>query len=101
MKEQLLKIKESAISELYLCNDKVVLENLRVKYLGKKGELTAILKQMGGLSAEERPIIGQLANSVRTEIEKAIETESDEIKVKELENSLKSEFIDVTLPGKT
>ena len=62
MKEQLEKIRQLAEAELAECNSAEALEALRVKYLGKKGELTAILKQMGGLSAEERPVIGQLAN---------------------------------------
>lgn len=101
MKQALENIKESAITALHSCQAAKELENLRVKYLGKKGELTAILKQMGGLSAEERPLIGQLANSVRAEIEKVIATQSEEIKAKELEKSLESESIDVTLPGKT
>ena len=101
MKKQLLKIEESAVEELSSCNDMAVLENLRVKYLGKKGELTAILKQMGGLSAEERPLMGQLANKVRADIENAIANKSEELKAKELENALANETIDVTLPGKT
>lgn len=101
MKEQLLKIEESAIAELSSSNDMTTLENLRVRFLGKKGELTAILKQMGGLSAEERPLMGQLANKVRADIENAIAKKSEELKAKELENALENEFIDVTLPGKT
>ena len=70
MKEQLQKIKDSTLAEIAAACDAKVLEDLRVKVLGKKGELTAILKQMGKLSAEERPLIGQLANDVRAEIEK-------------------------------
>ena len=68
MKEQLQKIKEATLADIAAAGDAKVLEDLRVKVLGKKGELTAILKQMGGLSAEERPVIGQLANEVRSEI---------------------------------
>lgn len=101
MKEQLLKIEESAIAELSSCNDMSTLENLRVRFLGKKGELTAILKQMGGLSAEERPLMGQLANKVRADIENAIAKKSEDLKAKELEKALENESIDVTLPGKT
>lgn len=100
MKQALENIKASALEALHNCQDTKELENLRVKFLGKKGELTAILKQMGGLSPEERPLIGQLANSVRAEIENAIAARSEEIKQKELENALNSETIDVTLPGK-
>ncbi|MBQ4642986.1 MAG: phenylalanine--tRNA ligase subunit alpha, partial [Oscillospiraceae bacterium] len=69
MKEQLEQIRLEAKKALELCEDPKALEELRIRYLGKKGELTAILKQMGKLSAEERPVIGQLANQVRAEIE--------------------------------
>ena len=62
MKNALEQIKQDALAALAAVADLGVLDSLRVKYLGKKGELTAILKQMGGLSAEERPVIGQLAN---------------------------------------
>ena len=65
MKEQLEKIKQEALAALAVTKESVDLEALRVKYLGKKGELTAVLKQMGKLSAEERPVIGQLANELR------------------------------------
>ena len=65
MKEQLEKIKQEALAALTATKESAELEALRVKYLGKKGELTAVLKQMGKLSAEERPVIGQLANDVR------------------------------------
>ena len=64
MKEQLENIRQQAQEELAKASSKLELEALRVKYLGKKGELTAILKQMGKLSPEERPVIGQLANEV-------------------------------------
>lgn len=101
MKQALENIKVSALEALSKCQDTKDLENLRVKYLGKKGELTAILKQMGGLSAEERPLMGQLANSVRSDIENAINSMSDEIKQHELAHALDNEAIDVTLPGKT
>ena len=79
MKEQLEKIRQLAEAELAECNSAEALEALRVKYLGKKGELTAILKQMGGLSAEERPVIGQLANEVRAFIENEINEKKTEL----------------------
>ena len=70
MREQLERIREVAKAELLNCKDSATLDALRVQYLGKKGELTAILKQMGGLSADQRPIMGQLANEVRADIER-------------------------------
>lgn len=100
MKEQLEKIRQLAESELAECNASDALEALRVKYLGKKGELTAILKQMGGLSAEERPIIGQLANEVRRSIEDKLAARTAALKSKLAAKKLKEETIDVTLPGK-
>ena len=99
MKDALLKIKSLAKDELSKVNDTKALEELRVKFLGKKGELTSILKQMGKLSAEERPVIGQLANQVRAEIEESITNRVKEIKALMLEKKLKEEELDVTLPG--
>lgn len=100
MKLQLEAILNSLIEALSDVKRLDDIEKLRVKYLGKKGELTSILKQMGKLSPEERPVMGQLANEVRTKIEKAIEEKSKTVKAKELEEKLLSEKIDVTLPGK-
>lgn len=100
LKEALEKIDELAKAELSKCEDAKVLEELRVKFLGKKGELTAILKQMGGLSAEERPVIGQLANQVRSDIENAISERQQALKAAMNEKKLKAETLDVTLPGK-
>ncbi len=99
MKTALEQIKIQATSELENCHDIKELDAIRVKFLGKKGELTAILKQMGKLSAEERPVIGQLANEVREAIETAIATELTILKKAQMEESLKSERIDVTMPG--
>ena len=69
MKNQLEQIKLAAMAALEAADSPAALDELRVRYLGKKGELTAVLKQMGKLSAEERPVMGQLANAVRAEIE--------------------------------
>ncbi len=77
------------------------LEALRISYLGKKGELTAVLKQMGGLSPEERPAAGQLANEIRATIEELIAARQKKFKEKEKSKRLVSEAIDVTLPGKS
>ena len=76
------------------------LDALRVKYLGKKGELTAVLKLMGSLSAEERPVMGQMANEVRAAVEKAVEAQSAILEKAALEAKLKAETLDVTIPGK-
>ena len=73
MKEQLEQIKQQAFASLNEVSTPAALEELRVRYLGKKGELTAVLKQMGKLSPEERPVMGQLANSVRAEIEQKLD----------------------------
>lgn len=100
MKEKLMEIRERAKKELAELKDGTELENFRVKVLGKKGELTGILKQMGSLSAEERPKMGQLANEVRQSIEEMLKTKTDDLKAKEQEIKLKLETVDVTLPGK-
>ena len=99
MKEQLSKIHERAKAELSELSSIQELENFRVQVLGKKGELTAILKQMGSLSAEERPKMGQLANEVRQNIEEMLKEKTAQLKAKEQELKLASETIDVTLPG--
>ncbi|MBR1384484.1 MAG: phenylalanine--tRNA ligase subunit alpha [Ruminococcus sp.] len=101
MKEQLKSIEERAKAELEKVSDIKLLEEIRVRFLGKKGELTGILKQMGGLSAEERPVIGQLANSVRADIEKAITEKQAQMKAALAERKLKAETLDITLPGKS
>ncbi|MBO6231625.1 MAG: phenylalanine--tRNA ligase subunit alpha [Ruminiclostridium sp.] len=100
MKEQLQKIKEQASSEIAALSDTKALDDLRVKFLGKKGELTAILKQMGQLSAEERPVMGQLANDVRQYLETAINEKASSLKSAVMETRLKAEAVDVTMPGK-
>ena len=100
MKEQLKSIDERAKEELKKINDTNRLEEFRVKFLGKKGELTSILKQMGKLSPEERPVVGQLANKVRADIEEALGRRKDELKSAMEEIKLREETIDVTLPGK-
>ena len=100
MKEQLAKIKEEALASFSSAADAAGLNDLRVKYLGKKGELTAVLKQMGKLSAEERPVMGQLANDVRAALETALEDCSKKLEAAALERRLKEETLDVTIPGK-
>ena len=99
MKNQLEQIKQAAIAALDAAVNPAALDELRVRYLGKKGELTAVLKQMGKLSAEERPVMGQLANSVRAEIESKLEARKAAINAAVLEAKLAAEAIDVTIPG--
>lgn len=100
MKEQLEKIEALAKQELNSCTEIKALDDLRIKFLGKKGELTAILKQMGKLSAEERPVIGQLANKVRADIEEALGSKLASLKANAQAAKLAEEKIDITLPGK-
>ena len=100
MKQQLESIRAAALEAILAADTAEGLDALRVKYLGKKGELTAVLKQMGGLSAEERPVMGQLANSVRADLEKAVEEQSAILAEKALERRLVEEAVDVTIPGK-
>ena len=100
MKELMQKLRESSVKEILDCDSAERLEAMRVRYLGKKGELTAILRQMGSLSAEERPAMGQLANQLRSEIEVAIDKRREELSSAMMELKLESEAVDVTLPGK-
>ncbi len=100
MKQKLQQIKDEALQSLQAAVDLKALEDTRVKYLGKKGELTLVLRGMGGLSAEERPIIGQMANEVREEIEAQLEQTQRTIASRERDAKLKEEVIDVTMPGK-
>ncbi len=101
MKNELNAIKEKALIALEACSDTETLEALRVNYLGKKGELTAVLKKMGGLSAEERPVIGQLANEIKSQLEEKIETLKAEIGKKQMYARLEKEKIDITLDEKS
>ena len=100
MKEQLEAIRKSALEAVAGTQKSAELEAVRVQYLGKKGELTAVLKQMGKLSAEERPVMGQLANDVRAAVEEAIAAQSAVLARKAMEEKLSAETVDVTIPGK-
>jgi phenylalanyl-tRNA synthetase alpha chain len=99
MKELMQKLRESATEAIEKAEDVDALEALRVKYLGKKGELTAILKQMGRLSEEERPAMGQLANQLRAEIENGLDERKKALSEKLLDMKLDAETLDVTVPG--
>jgi phenylalanyl-tRNA synthetase alpha chain len=100
IKEKLDDIKQNAIDELKNIKDDIQVEDIRVKYLGKKGELTKILRGMKDLSKEERPVIGKLANEIRNTLESAIEETSSKIKKLKRESKLESEVIDITMPGR-
>ena len=100
MKEQLAKIRAEALSAFESVRDAAALDELRVKYLGKKGELTAVLKQMGKLTAEERPAMGQLANEVRAALEGALDAAARKMEAAALSAKLKAETVDVTIPGR-
>jgi phenylalanyl-tRNA synthetase alpha chain len=100
MKQQLESIQKEALEKLSTISDVRELDDFRVYYLGKKGELTQILKGMGSLSAEERPVIGQLANDVRVALEDGIAQTKERLLKALREEKLKSEILDVTMPGK-
>ncbi|MBR3002298.1 MAG: phenylalanine--tRNA ligase subunit alpha [Clostridia bacterium] len=99
MKEQIEQIRNTSIEEVKKANDLKELNELKVKYLGKKGELTSVLRGMGGLSPEERPVIGGLVNSVRDELNDLFDKKETELKEIELQQKLENEKIDVTLPA--
>ena len=101
MQDQLKSIREHVTEELKSIQDSASLEQLRVRVLGKKGELTAILRGMGKLPAEERPKMGQIVNETREKLEEAIDSAAAALRAKEKEYRLKKETIDVTLPGET
>ena len=100
MKEQLAAIRQQALEAFQAAQDSAALDALRVQYLGKKGELTAVLKQMGKLSAEERPVMGQLANEVREALTEALSQRQKAIEEAALNQRLEAEKLDVTIPGK-
>lgn len=100
MQDKLLTLKESALNDIKKVLSIEEVENLRIKYLGKKGEITSILKEMGKLSKEERPVIGKVANEVREALEEAISSKKEELKNIEKNKKLKEEVIDVTMPSK-
>jgi phenylalanyl-tRNA synthetase alpha chain len=101
MKNALERIKQEAILALENATEAVELNQIRVSYLGKKGQLTAILRGMGSLSAEERPIVGKLANEVRGTIQDAIDRRVKEIEQEQLNVRLAKESVDITMPGRT
>ena len=100
MKEKLEQIQQVALSAIQSASDLKVLEDLRVQYLGKKGELTAVLRGMKDLTAEERPVVGQMANEVREALETALSDKKVSLESEAVNQKLKEEVIDITMPGK-
>lgn len=100
MKEQLTALEREALAAIEGAGELQALEDLRVRFLGKKGEVTAILKQMGGLSAEERPVVGQMANALSERLTGAIALRRETLEGAALEQQIAAEKLDVTIPGK-
>ncbi len=100
MKEKLELLKSEALTAVSTASDEKQIDEIRIKYLGKKGELTAILKQMGSLSPEERPVIGQLVNKAKQELEEAINVAAESFKAAAADQKLKAETLDITMPSK-
>lgn len=100
MLDRLQALRQEALDKLKAVQDAAALNDFRVQYLGKKGRLTEILRGMGGLSAEERPVVGQRVNEVRAEIERTIADKQAEYDRAETARRLQAETIDVTLPGR-
>ena len=100
MKEEILKIQENSQNSIKNCEDLKLLNELKVKYIGKKGELTTVLRSMGKLAPEERPVIGSLVNEIRDKLTLLFEQKEKELKKKELLKRLETENIDVTEPSK-
>ena len=100
MEKELQRIRETAFRELEQALDATTINDLRVKVLGKKGELTAVLRSLGSVSASMRPRIGQLVNDLRLEFEKELQVKQEAIKEAELNRRLEAEKIDITLPGR-
>ncbi len=99
MKEKLQEIRERAFAQIAAAEDLIRLNEVRVAFLGKKGELTAVLKGMKDLSPEERPLVGQLVNDTRAELETLLEEKKAALEAREMERKLAEEDIDVTLPS--
>lgn len=100
MQNKLNEIKELALKEIQEAKNSAAIEEIRVKFLGKKGELTTILRSMGNLSKEERPVVGKMVNDVKKVVEEKLEEVIKTIKEKEKNEKLQNEIIDVTMPSK-
>ncbi|SFI80706.1 phenylalanine--tRNA ligase subunit alpha [Thermoflavimicrobium dichotomicum] len=99
MQERLKELRKMAEAKIKSAHDLETLKELKIKFLGKKGELTSVLRGMGSLSPEERPVVGALANEIRNRLEELISSKEGELEEAKLEQKLKEETIDVTLPS--
>ncbi|MDA8415438.1 MAG: phenylalanine--tRNA ligase subunit alpha [Desulfobacteraceae bacterium] len=100
MREQLEQMRDEALRSIVQAVDEKALQDIRVRFLGRKGELTALMKGLGALSAEERPVVGQLVNTIKDEIESHLESAIKTAREQLINQRLQSERIDVTLPGR-
>src|SRR5947209_2570525 len=98
--QQLEQLKQEALAALAQINSGEAIRVWHGEYLGRKGRLTDILRNLGGLSAEERPVVGKVANEVKTALEQALQERQDAIAQTELEAARRAESVDVTLPGR-
>jgi phenylalanyl-tRNA synthetase alpha chain len=100
MRKQLEQMKEEALRCIKQASGESTLQDVRIRFLGRKGELTGLMKGLGALSAEERPVVGQLVNTIKDEIESLLESALATAKALDIQKRLQSERIDVTLPGR-
>src|SRR5450759_4279042 len=100
MREQLEQMRVEALRCIVQASGETVLQEIRVRFLGRKGELTGLMKGLGALSADERPVVGQLVNTIKDEIESRLEGALTQARDQEIQQRLQSERIDVTLPGR-
>ncbi len=100
MREQLEQMRDEALRSIVRAADEKDLQDVRIRFLGRKGELTALMKGLGALSAEERPVVGQLVNTIKDEIESHLESAIKTAREQLINQRLQSERIDVTLPGR-
>jgi phenylalanyl-tRNA synthetase alpha chain len=101
MKQEIEKLEKAVLEELKSVSSGEGLKELEVKYFGRKGEFTAILKGLKDLSAEEKPVLGKFANITKVKLEKAIESQKNKLEGSEMEKELETEFFDTSIPGKT
>lgn len=100
MKDQLEKLRQQALSAIATAETEEGLQDIRIRFLGRKGELTALMKGLGALSPEERPRVGQLVNSVKDEVESAVDQALEKSRKVAQDKKMSTERIDVTLPGR-